>query len=538
MYNGTKHIAFIVTVFVSTWIYGQTAIIPDANFLNFIKNQYPSTINAQDELILAEAANVTGTFYCYSKGVSNAEGIQYFTGIDGIYLANNNLTSLPDLSAITGLKVLHVNDNQLTSLPVLSSNTALEFIIAQNNALTSLPNLSNNTNLQELIVYNNNLSSLPLLNSLIALQKLEIGGNNLTAIPEISNLTQLRVLKAWKNQLTALPNLTTLTNLRTLSLDYNQLTIGPDLTGNTNLERVELDHNLLTTGPDLDGVTGLYDVELDYNYLSFEDILPYYYRPDFDNDFDVTPQLTFEVGYEVQVMIGDTVKISTGIDANISNLTYDWYLNGIFFYRTFDDELTINNIQESHAGTITCTISSTEVTRLVLSTNEFNITVMPCIDISNLDYTVTPVSCTQTGKIEIDINTLPSDDYLFVLKGKSSNKEMFSENGVFQGLTEEKYTLEIISNKACIENYSSAITLQRLDCKDILLTPNGDGIQDEYFFENTGEIILFNKNGMEISRLQGPVLWNGKVDNSVLPNGYYIAYLKEQDQHLSITILR
>ena len=157
---------------------------PDANFREFVK-QYDTDKNGS--FSQAELDAVT-EIAASLKGIQSLKGVEYFTALTDLHVANNQLTSL-DVSKNTALTDLHVANNQLTSLDV-SANTALTSLNVGGNQLTSL-DVSKNTALTDLHVADNQLTSL------------DVSSNQLTSL-DVSANTALTNLNAPYNQLTAL----------------------------------------------------------------------------------------------------------------------------------------------------------------------------------------------------------------------------------------------------------------------------------------------------------------------------------------------
>ena len=198
-----KQIIYIIIGIIislsSTW--AQTASIPDTNFLAFLKSNYAQTINSKNQLIIAQAKQVSGTLDCSGKNIANLEGIEYFTGV----------------------KTFHIESNKLTSIPSLDSLASLEEIIAHDNQLKSLPSLSNNKQLTQLVVFNNQLTSLPDLSGLVDLNKIDAGNNLLTVTPDLTSNVKLQELSLDRNLLTKSPTLTTIDSLTLLQVHENYL---------------------------------------------------------------------------------------------------------------------------------------------------------------------------------------------------------------------------------------------------------------------------------------------------------------------------
>ena len=137
--------------------FGQNVNIPDANFKNYLVNNFAINTNGDSEIQVSEASAFTGLINCIFLGISDLTGIEAFTTIQGLEISYNQLTSL-DVSNNTSLITLYCDANQLTSLDV-SNNTALTNLTCSFNNLLDL-DLSNNLQLSSLAVQGTNLSQL------------------------------------------------------------------------------------------------------------------------------------------------------------------------------------------------------------------------------------------------------------------------------------------------------------------------------------------------------------------------------------------
>lgn len=157
----------------------QRTSIPDSNFESALVelglddmvdgSVVTSNISGVDEIVIE------------NKGISNLQGIEDFTVLEGLWVSENNLTSL-NLSSNSALKFIFANNNQLTSLNVRSLSD-LEKISVLNNQLTTL-NIVDNQALQQLSLANNDLSAIDisLIVPVIQLNTFEIENNPLTCI--------------------------------------------------------------------------------------------------------------------------------------------------------------------------------------------------------------------------------------------------------------------------------------------------------------------------------------------------------------------
>jgi internalin A len=256
--NATYQFVFygIFFLLMSRVVYSQTYTLPDANFKNKLYASYPTIFNGGGDLIIAQAATLTGPLYIDNSGISNLSGIEYFTGITELWSTGNNLSTLP-LIYSANLKMLNLDYNQFTDLPNLTGLTNLEVLSFPTNPMTQLTGISNYTTLKRLNVSSCQFTVLPDLSALTNLEVLHVNINQLTQLPDLTALTKLVTLNVYNNQLTSLPNLNTLTNLEIFNASTNQLVQLPSLSSNTKITELYVYNNQLTSLPDLSSITGL-----------------------------------------------------------------------------------------------------------------------------------------------------------------------------------------------------------------------------------------------------------------------------------------
>ncbi len=143
----------IASFFINEVIAINESIFPDEYFRNWILSQEYGKDNV---LTTREISNIT--FINISKlGIQNLQGIEYFTALQSLLCANNQLTSL-EVSQNTALKELDCDYNHLTSINV-SQNRYLTNLSCNGNQLTSI-DVSHNTRLTDLSCAGNQLTSL------------------------------------------------------------------------------------------------------------------------------------------------------------------------------------------------------------------------------------------------------------------------------------------------------------------------------------------------------------------------------------------
>lgn len=166
--------------------------------------QDPETYQVTQE----DMASFTGTLNLNGRYLNNVNGLEYAVNIEGINLASNNLTDLPDLSNLTKLTYLGLSSNKLTKVPdCVNSLSALESLNFNGNGIAEISgDINNLKKLTALDLRNNRLSSFPDLSSLSGIEELNIAFNYLSDLPgDLSGLRQIRELNISSNFFTEIP---------------------------------------------------------------------------------------------------------------------------------------------------------------------------------------------------------------------------------------------------------------------------------------------------------------------------------------------
>ncbi len=98
--------------------------IPDDNFKSaLLAHDPPIDANADGLLFKFEAEQFTGTLNVSSSNISDLSGIEFFTGITGLNVSGNSLTTL-DISLLTDLTSLDASSNNLSELNLKNGNNS------------------------------------------------------------------------------------------------------------------------------------------------------------------------------------------------------------------------------------------------------------------------------------------------------------------------------------------------------------------------------------------------------------------------------
>ncbi|HAA6420253.1 TPA_asm: cell surface protein [Listeria monocytogenes] len=208
---------------------------PDDNLAKAVAEKMNK--NVDESVTVEELAKIT-KLDARSRGIEDSTGMEYLTGLETLYLEDNQLKSI-DVSKNLNLKELACSNNPLANLDV-SKNLALEELTCENNELTQL-DVSQNTALAYLYCPRNQLTKLDVSKN-SALRYLACDVNQLTNL-DVSKNPALTNLGCTKNQLTDL-DVSQNPNLGTLVCSDNQLT-NLDISQNQVLEYLTCDNNKL-----------------------------------------------------------------------------------------------------------------------------------------------------------------------------------------------------------------------------------------------------------------------------------------------------
>ncbi len=269
----------LITILFASFAKAQYVSLPDSNFRNSIRTQWPGAFNAAGDMDTTYPQIVTVNLLNISgAGIKDITGVKYFKSITNLQCSGNQMTNLPELPAT--LTDLFCSDNQFSSIPdnlpaslatlsiynnqitvVHSLPPALKYFIINNNpitiidslptglltlscgytSLTTLPKLP--VTLETLTCNNNDLDSLPALPPM--LNEINCSFDLLFTLPALP--ANLKYLYCRNNSLTSLPTLpATLRNLQCYSNSLTALPALPD-----TLELLSCGTNSITTLPTL-----------------------------------------------------------------------------------------------------------------------------------------------------------------------------------------------------------------------------------------------------------------------------------------------
>lgn len=395
--------------------------------------------------------------------------------------------------------------------------------------ITQVPELIYFESLTRLELNQNKLTLLPSLEKMTNLTYLYVAENQLTELPKLEKLSELQQLICWKNQLTTLPDISMLHKLHRLDVPVNKLTVFPELSPTAPMKTILVDDNFITNLPDLSNYPLLNIVKLVNNQLSFDDLEMILSQPK-PQIYDYYPQKFFEVLSPITVDEGQNVTLKTTLDEVNESVHFEWVKNNIRFDTT--NAINFNNISLSDSGNYRAVLTSDLFPNKPLYTNSALVKVRECPKTEQLSYTIKSAKCTQDGEVIVENGTANNSYQLH-----SPTTTLTSSSGKFQRVKAGNYTLAVINNSGCVREIPETIIIRSEPCKEVLITPDGDGYQDEFYFSESGTAVLYDKFGNKVREFELPTSWNGEVNNQKIAPGYYSLDINHGETIIGVTVL-
>lgn len=393
---------------------------------------------------------------------------------------------------------------------------------------------------------NKNLYDVSEIDKFNRIDSIDVSHNNLTHF-----LDQIKPNFFWSllyldisnNAIELLPTLSTSKQFNTLRYLYfqnNNITELQNYWGFWDtLKVLNISGNLLTDFPDASRAKEAELIDISNNYLTFEDILPQIAHSNFSNVFKVYPQKKIQWSVsDYTVMERNSVTLQLPVDENVTSNVYEWYRNDTLVQTTNMNYLQIDSADLKDAGIYHVLVKNTTpaLENVYLETETIILDVYPCLDITAFNYLLTG-KC-YGGELTLDNNSVfggtPPYDYYAINGEEDSIGLTDSPQKVLTGT----YQIYVKDQVGCVKELVPILTVAPpTSCDENVITPNGDGIQDEIFFEYKGNAIIYNQLGSIIKRLTLPGYWSGSDENgNAIPPGKYIMVIDEK-QEVPIKVL-
>lgn len=195
----------------------------------------------------AEMASLQ-TLAVSTTNIASLRGLEYATGLQILYLHDQDIRDLTELSGLTGLHTLILGGNRsLTRIAPLMWLSGLRQLHLSRTGVADITALSSLTGLQSLSLSRTGVTNISALAGLAALEYLDLSSNDLSDIAPLAGLTGLRHLELSETGLTDITQLTGLSGLARLVIENNRLTDISPLAALASLTKVWLTGNPLST---------------------------------------------------------------------------------------------------------------------------------------------------------------------------------------------------------------------------------------------------------------------------------------------------
>lgn len=362
------------------------------------------------------------------------------------------------------------------------------------------------------------------------IDSIDFSYNNLDFFVEViksNTFWSLEYLDISNNQIEVLPRMTTAKTNNTLRHLYFQNNKATSIQNYwafwDTLIVLNVSGNYLEDFSDASRAKEATLIDIRNNYLTFEDIIPQTKHSNFNNVFKVFPQRPIE--WNVNEYLGverDSITLHLDIDAGVNTNSYEWYLNDQLISTTTDNTLFIDTLKLSDAGTYKVIVrnSSDSLEGIYLESQPINLTVTECMDISFFEYNLD--SKCYGADLSFDANAITGglSPYIFYLQNSSGDIHAITSEKIIT----DTYFFYVEDEKGCQKTIESELTITPTEnCDENVITPNEDGIQDDIYFTQSGEGIIYNQFGQEINRLALPNFWNAQDENgNTIPPGKYV----------------
>ena len=99
-------------------------------------------------------------------------------------------------------------------------------------------------------------------------------------------------------------------------------------------------------------------------------------------------------------------------------------------------------------------------------------------------------------------------------------------------LKEASYQLNV-SDGVCVVAWTKTIDVafDISNCEPLSFSPNGDGLEDEFYINQSGYAKVYDKKGKLVNEFAVPSYWDGRSkDGRLLDFGYYLVVINDQEK--------
>lgn len=521
---------------ISGLVDAQTVEIPDPIFKSCLLNTYPQSFENNGLLNIQTAEIQTAEMICSQKGIKSVEGIQYFKNVKKIDVSQNAIDRLPDLSGLNNLEELILSDNQIDTLPGIGYMSNLYTLSISDNLIRDISEIEYLSNLKLLLADNNPLIGLPYMDRFSTLQRLQISGCGLTELADFSKLSNLKFLSCNNNKLKNLPDFTELGNLEFLDAGSNLLETVPVLPANNRLREVFLDNNNIRSLSNFVWSDSVLVYNLNFNLLSFEDFLPLIEFLNYQEKVYFSEQKTFPEFRDLSLLENEVLNFELSQIGFTESQIVSWYRNDTLIASGSDIYFIIESVAKKDGGVYTTKVTHPQFPDITLFVEPALLKVENCLETDYLSFSKHDLNCENLGALTVSTSDQPQAIENYILYSTQNSGEIYSADGNFDKLEEGVYLLSIRSGN-CVKEYPDSIKIGKKTCKSIFITPNGDGIDEDYYISERGNAVIRDKSGYLIKEIQLPGSWDGTSQSGKVSPGLYFIDINNGEHIIQISVV-
>ncbi len=164
------------------------------------------------------------------------------------------------------------------------------------------------------------------------------------------------------------------------------------------------------------------------------------------------------------------------------------------------------------------------------------------LTVINANYETHNADCNKKGKLSINDIALSGGvyPYTFFLENTITHERFEVMENMEYEVLDGIYNLVIKDGMDCEISIDEQIIIEKSNqnCDDMVLTPNGDGMNDEVFLDNTGMVKIYDRFGGLVQKIATPAYWDGNdLSGNNLPMGTYVVVDAHGNTEI-ITIIR
>ncbi len=348
------------------------------------------------------------------------------------------------------------------------------------------------------------------------------------------DLVSLRTFYCWICNLETLPSFAKLTALEDLNIAYNAFRILPDLSTNTSLRLIYANHNQLDTVPDFQSLTNLTKVRLYNNFLNVSELVSLSNFSDaYIEVFPVLPQEILPINIKGSYFEYDSIEMLIDDGFESDSTMFTWYKEDQIIWTGNKDTFQLYELSSLDEGEYHFEITTNEFPDIILRSDTFDLVVGQCINPNGFEVNIVNANCNELGIVSVtsfDQNKSPIVYKIIV----NEIENVFTDT---IQLNRGNYTITATFEDKCEIDIDN-INMNYVECVEGHFSPNNDGFDDSYYFEDEGSVEVFDKFGKLLINFDGPYKWDG-LDSSgkTLAAGYYTVSLNKGERIYHITIV-